>query len=281
MNPSRYTAILAAIVVSCSISGVLHANEDVFAGHDLWTTPPGGAVETFGTGAEPIPAGFFGPGSDPFFGEVVFQGVPIELYEGQPTGGADTIVQRLDDANLPIVPSSDVIPIQLVQLQLTSVQPIVVTFNGGQNPTQFDVHVELGGPPSQGTMNILHTSPSGGVYDASINVCPLFTFVQVGNPGNAPSLDYCIDANPAGRNINVLGQPWDHDIAQPQQSPLSGPNFVVKGPTEHDGPHPKANPIELPQSAAVPSTGFQGLAALALLLVAVAGTILARRRWTA
>jgi hypothetical protein len=48
----------------------------IYPGIDLFVTPNGGATfQDFST--TPIPAGFFGPGSDPFTGKVVYGGQPI------------------------------------------------------------------------------------------------------------------------------------------------------------------------------------------------------------
>lgn len=266
----------AAVIVVCSVfflpiqtaSGV-----DVLPGHDLWVTPPGGAVENFGGEAPPLPSDFFGPGSDPFFGEVIFVGEPIGTFMGQPTGPADTIVERPATAILPGEGSSDSIPIQLVELSLVSTQPITVTFNGGQDPEQWDVQVQLGAPPSNGTMTINQVTPIGGVYDAAINVCPLFTFTEVGNPGNFQTLDYCVEVDPGGRGISVLGQLWRYNAVTPIVSPLSGPNFFIKGTTQHDGPHPEADPIE---AAGIPATSEWGLIVLMLVILA-GGTIILGR----
>lgn len=272
---NRIIGCVASLAVPLSAGLVF--GSDVTAGYDLWSTPPNGAVEDFGgTGAPPIPADFFGPGSDPFVGVVNFVGEPLGTYLGQPTGPADTIVQRPGDASLPIVPSSDTIPIQIVALSLVSVDPIVVTFNGGQNPTQFDVAVTLGNQPSTGSMTITHSTTEGGTYDATINVCPLFTFTEVGNPGNQHILDFCDVLGPP-QVIAVAGQPWCHVAVSPQVSPLSGPNFFVKGTTNHSGPHPIADPIETAAGPAIPTVSHWGLIVLSLLLV-TAGTIVFRRQ---
>jgi hypothetical protein len=278
MNAYR-TWITRLIAVTILLGSATNVRADpVLAGYDLWITPPGGAIENFGSGVPPIPADFFNPGSDPFLGTIQFTGQPIGTYEGQPTGNADTVVQRLADANLPLIPSSDVIPIQLVELSLTSIEPIVVTYNGGQNPQSWDVTVTLSPAPSTGTMQINHTNVDGGTYGASINVCPVFTFTEVGVPGNIRTIDYCIQVNPAGRNINVNGAPWVHVIQQPQVSPLSGPNFTPNGPTQHNGPHPIALPIETSSSVAVPSLGGWALLACGLVLFAVGAVVLRRRQ---
>lgn len=271
------TRYLAAGVIVLGLAGAAQAS-DVLAGFDLWTTPPGGAFEDFG-GACPIPADFFAPGSDPFTGVVTFVGQPLGLPN---TANADTMVERLATAQLATVPSTDTIAIELIALSLVSISPITVTEIGGQNPTFWDVEVDQSPTnPSTGQMTINHTTTEGGTYNAQINVCGRLTFIEVGNPGNVRVLDYCNDCDPQGQVVAVTGQPWCHDMAQPQASPLSGPNFLVKGTTQHTGPHPASNPIEQPAPVgAIPTVSEWGLMALGLLL-AGAGAIVLRRRTVA
>ncbi len=91
----------------------------------------------FGGDAIPaIPEDFFGPGSEPFTGTVLLQGVPVDPA----TSDADTIVRRHGEAYLPLDGSVDTIPIELHSLSLMSVNPITVTFQGSQ-PAWFDVIV--------------------------------------------------------------------------------------------------------------------------------------------
>jgi predicted lipoprotein with Yx(FWY)xxD motif len=122
-----------------------------------------------------VPADFFDPGSDPFTGTVVYGGDPLG-----PFGMADTLIERLAPANLPApYPSVDTVPIELVQLSLTSSSPITVTYFGGFTPELWDVHLErsnLG--PSQGTMTITKTHPNGGVFTTTFNVAPRFIFTR-------------------------------------------------------------------------------------------------------
>ena len=63
---------------------------------DPWTTEPGGtSCEDFShPDACPIPADFFGPGSDPFGGQVCFEGVPLGNTPFGDFGDADTLVPR-------------------------------------------------------------------------------------------------------------------------------------------------------------------------------------------
>ena len=103
--------------------------------------------ENFGApGACPIPADFFGPGSDPFSDSVCFRGEPLGVVFGLDFGEADTLVCRsadpFDRCELPS-PNPVTVPIEICALNLVSCAPVTVTFNGGQNPEEWDVRVEL------------------------------------------------------------------------------------------------------------------------------------------
>ena len=107
----------------------------------------------------------------------------------------------------------------------------------------------------------------------------MFTFTEVGNPGNTRQFDLCLEGIPP-QQIAVTDQPWSHDLAQPQASPLSGPNFVVVGPTHHTGPHPNSDPVEEPgEPNGVPMSTAWGLIALFLLFLTVVTFVVVRRRW--
>jgi hypothetical protein len=179
------------------------------AGADLWTTPGGGQshhsfVDT------PIPADFFGAGSEPFSGTISLEGLPFNDSNGQaPQGGADlgtadTVVSRLTDATLNGVGSEDTVDIQIVALSLRSVEPITVMIEG--QPTQWDVEVQLSGAPQpHGSMTIRQTSEQGGTYDATLPVIPWLFFTPVGG-GTAKALD----GGESGiqLNLGVSGAPW-------------------------------------------------------------------------
>ena len=100
----------------------------------------------------PLPADFFGPGSDPFTGVACFCGVPLgpiqlpgfdEVLDFEL---ADTLARRDEEPfgrfelafNEPRA-----IDIELVALSLTSVEPIEVTFDGGQRGEQWRIDVSL------------------------------------------------------------------------------------------------------------------------------------------
>lgn len=174
-----------------------------------------------------LPPGFFGPGSDPFTGIVPFGGVPIGWSGLNYTGTTDTIVQRLQAADLSSGMAT--IPIQLVSLSLVSVNPITVTYHGGMNPSFFDVFVEVSpSVPSNGTMTI----SSGGTFDSALTVYPFLTFIRendtlqrqldLGNflpvlcPGTL--LKQCV----SDLTLKATGTPW----ATP---PCPSDDFIVTG----------------------------------------------------
>jgi len=136
-------------------------------------------------GPNPIPAGFFGPGSDPFTATVDFQGEPLPGLQV-----IDTVVRRLVNTIPLNVGQSDSIPIVIIALNLVSVDPITVTFNGGQNPELWDVRACLSSVQSQqqGTITITRTQNAGGTFDSTVPVVPKLIFTPVG-PGAPITLD--------------------------------------------------------------------------------------------
>lgn len=164
-----------------------------------------------------IPPDFFDPGSDPF-GNLVGN---LELN----CGGGDTVIQRLGPAVLPSPwPSTDTVPIEMVQLSLVSCQPIIVTFEGGSHPQQWNVQVDLS--PSEvppGTMTITKTHVNGGTFEATLPVQPRFTFTRVGDEAVrvldtgdlVPFLEFHVETTPwsicPGGGSNFCPG-WDHGV---------------------------------------------------------------------
>ena len=85
-------AIAAAVNVSVisGYSSIVLAT-DIQPGVDLFATPAGGATHV-DLSSSPIPPGFFDPGSDPFAGDVVLHGVPLNTTPPAILGPTDTIV---------------------------------------------------------------------------------------------------------------------------------------------------------------------------------------------
>jgi hypothetical protein len=179
----RAAAALAACCLALGLAaGAAAQTGDVLPGIDLWVTP-GTGISTEDFADNPIPAGFFDPGSDPFTGIITWQGSPLPNLGGPSLGPTDTVVSRPVTAELPIVGSQDTIPIEIVALNLVSVQPITVTYNGGQNPESWNVAACLSATAqSQGTMTISRDCDNGGTFSSTLPVRPKLIFTRASPP---------------------------------------------------------------------------------------------------
>jgi hypothetical protein len=151
---------------------------------------PDGSIVSFGAGAiPPIPPGFFGPGSDPFYGTVCLRGDPLA---GGSFGDASTLVQRSSHPFARTDPpgSTATVPIEIVALSLVSCQPITVTYSGGPAPEHWNVLVERSVVPAPpGTLHATKTHANGGTFSSQFYVQPRFTFTKVCGPPTPLVLD--------------------------------------------------------------------------------------------
>ena len=125
---------LISLVAFLCVLPVAVAAITVQPGLELYKIESGTCFEF--TGPTTIPQGFFGPGSDPFVGTVAFTGQVIATYPGcaGDIGLAHVILRRTESADLPFPGSTDQVPIEMVALSLTSIDPITITYNQGANP---------------------------------------------------------------------------------------------------------------------------------------------------
>src|SRR6266852_1284881 len=121
MRSSARTAVAVAVVLVLVAATAALAAEPVRKGVDLWMTVAGRAQTSFAD--EPIPAGFFCAGSQPFTGTVTFKGVPLAVTPAKSLTGIDTVVRRLDDAVFDAKGEATT-RIQLMALSLASIEPI-------------------------------------------------------------------------------------------------------------------------------------------------------------
>lgn len=161
-------------------------------------------------GPVPIDGDHFGPGSDPFDG-----GVPADQTSLPPVpecpgdlGTTSMLIERLEIALLPVIPSSDVIDIQLIAMSLRSNDPIIVTYFGGLDPEEWNVEITLSpSAASTGSMTIRKEHANGGTFDAEITLQPYFTFTRVSD-GTEKTLDGALVYQDV---ISVTNVPWVYE----------------------------------------------------------------------
>lgn len=215
---------------------------------DALQTPETGTSIDFASA--PIPADFFGPGSDPFDGIISFSGDPIDP---ETLGNTSVRVLRVTDPFEPSDPPSPYptqVDIELVALSLQSVNPITV--NVGTSPTHWDVHLDLGGTQPTGEMLVTKTHANGGVFDMSLPVQPVYTFTNVDNPGDVrvlPAADPIV--------IEYLDAPWVH-VVDPSLGVYVPPGATFVPGVEEivvPGPSTSQRPVSLLTQQIVTVTG--------------------------
>ena len=207
---------------------------DILPGQDCWITPCGTTHHDFAQ--HPIPADFFGPGSDPFDGIISLSGDLL---------GPDTIVQRLEGMSFPEpLPATATVPTEIVQLDLVSCEPITVMI--GTESSEWVVDVSLAPvPPPLGSLTATKTHANGGTYDATFFVQPVYVFDRIDAPAPTVVWDTAAQGIPP-YEFQVFGAPWT-DLEVFEMCTLDGfapgteidPNGVPCGVDVcHDSPPP-------------------------------------------
>jgi hypothetical protein len=187
------SAVGAALVFALIGGSPLFAGEAIHNGVDLWMTVAGFAQTTFA--ADPIPAGFFCEGSQPFTGTVKFKGAPLTVEPAGSLGAIDTIVRRLDDAKFD-AKGEAATRIQLMALSLVSTKPIETSCG------KYDVAVSLTGKQPVTMMKIFQSDAFGGTYTAplELNVKAVFTPVN-GDKSGRREVVRRIDLGPGTHSV--------------------------------------------------------------------------------
>lgn len=203
MIPRALCLLVAFVVLAFPALGqpTIQKGVDVFQ-----TSPAGGTKVDFSF--DPIPAGFFCPGSPAFTGTVNLQGVPLATSPAGVAGSADTVVERLADGVFNAVGSATV-PVVVRALRLVGTNTIQVfcpNATGGGVFTQWRVDACLCGCGS-GLQPITYlklkidSSCGCGVADGTLqlNICLTFTRQDTGQR-----------VGPLSRTITlgVNGMPW-------------------------------------------------------------------------
>ncbi len=210
----RKISVMAALcmLVVCGIWQTANAAESCFN--------VGCGQSHYDFSGDPIPADFFGPGSDPFDGVI--------QLDGANSSGPDTIVSR-DPFDLPDPPPvTDIIQIELVALNLVSCEPITVT-TGGSPDELWDVQVELSPTPAPvGQMTITRTHDNGGTFTCEFYVQPVFTFTKVSNPADVQVLDMGLEGRPPSQMNSTIPYLWQ-DTSPKANPPCDGQGFYPLG----------------------------------------------------
>lgn len=166
-------ALLGIVLLAFSFATpAIAADRAIQNGIDIWMTPADGSTYV-DFARDPIPAGFFCPSSAAFTDKVAFRGEPIVTGTPGALGGADTIVQRLDDAafNKRGVAVSR---LQVRALSLKGIAPIKTACG------QFNVAMSLDGAQPITRMRITREDENGGRFSAPLAINAKATFTPVG-----------------------------------------------------------------------------------------------------
>jgi len=167
----RNRIVWVAVVCSFLLGLSPLAADPIQRGIDAFTTPADG--KTFYDFAQnPIPAGFFCKGSKAFTGRVALKGVPLATGAPGELRGADTVVERLDDAAFD-ASGTAVTRLQFRALSLASIAPVKTGCG------DFHVYVSLVGEQRVTTMSIHRTKEGGGTFVAPLAVDARMTFIPV------------------------------------------------------------------------------------------------------
>lgn len=146
-------------------SGSIHRGIDVF------TTPADGRTY-YDFAQNPIPAGFFCEASKAFAGRVAFKGLPLTTGAPGQLWGADTVIERLDDAVFDAKGTAST-RLRFRALSLVSIAPIKTACGA------FHVYVSLGGKQRVTPMNLYRTQENGGNFVAPLAVDARLSFIPV------------------------------------------------------------------------------------------------------
>jgi hypothetical protein len=198
------------LALTLTILGFGHAAaQEVIAGLDFFESPGGISnvnVSSLVSGNCPGCAVVGSP-------IVQLKGAPLETHPscpGNKLGNTDTIVRRINTTiglNGP-PPQNATIPIEIVALNLVSINPITVQCPSGVQRWTVTVNLQpVPQPPGQ--MSIHKTHPNGGTFDSFLPVRARFIFTRIDQCPAQPPFVVCT-ANAPTDNFQSSGVPWSY-----------------------------------------------------------------------
>lgn len=165
----------------------------------------------------PIPAGTFGPGSDPLSDQDIdLDGVPLT---GQ-TGAIDTLVE-VDGINCLREGETKNMGTRMRGLHMSGTA--FITFNGGGSGQLWDLDVYSANNQNSGTMSVTLEDSFGGIYSSSLPVVARLVFTSQGTGAQVviedPSCEIHFDSAPTPWVIAASGK---FDPAAQGMPPLPG-----------------------------------------------------------
>jgi hypothetical protein len=171
----KKSSVFGALVVSILFGlSPLAADPMIQRGLDVFTTMAKGATY-IDFAQNPLPAGFFCANAAAFTGKVALKGLPLATAAPGQLWGADTLIERLDDAVFDASGTATT-RIRFRALSMVSVAPVKTACGA------FHVYVALNGRQRATTMKIYRTEEGGGSFVAPLAVNARISFVPV-KPG--------------------------------------------------------------------------------------------------
>lgn len=186
----RLSCPLAAALVLVALAAPAAADDVIYRGTDAWKTVASTYTHFI---EEPIPAGFFCPGSPAFTGKVEMRGVPIATEPAGALAGKDTLVGRLDDA---VFDAEGVARtrIALIALNLESIEPVDTGCG------LYDMRVVLDEEQPTTEMTIVREAVGGGSFEAPLAINALVRFTPV-EGGERLELRRSIELGPGSKSV--------------------------------------------------------------------------------
>ncbi len=199
--------------------------KNVQAGNDLWTTPDDYNTYLDFSYNGGLPAGYFGPGSDPFTGIVYLYGIPLANDQGIPWN-TDTVIDRPQATGFMAVGSCKTIPTVFIALHLQS-HPFTVSFFGGAYTQTFTLTAGLSPTATQssGSMTICRTQLNGGTFSATLLAYFLLRYTDTGTLATF-EVDCGTGACPEA-TLNSVGNVWRYTGTGHSGGDTAPPGLVV------------------------------------------------------